>query len=82
MATVPIRISGHAAAAIDELATRLERPKQQIVDEALAHYQTELRMREAGRSIQRLRENPRKWKAYQREVASILSLTARPGDEI
>jgi len=78
MSTVPMRISREAASTIDELAARLGCAKQQVVDQAVRRYETELRMREAGQAMQRLRGDRRRWKAYQKETDAIVAMAAQP----
>jgi len=81
MSTSPVRISEQASKTLDDLSRRLKRSKRQILDEALQRYEGEVLLRQAGQSMRRLRDDPKRWKAYQGELDQILDMAAPMDDE-
>lgn len=71
MSTMPVHVSTKTHADLARLERDLDKPVAQILDEAVEEYQRKLRFEQLRESWERLRADPEKWAAYQREVASF-----------
>lgn len=78
MTSIPVRIAKDTLATVQQLSRALKKPKREILHEAVKQYDRKQRLGALAESVRRLQANPRKWAAYQREVAAFHGEAAYP----